>query len=75
MRLLTLSNENIINWVNQLEKESKALKQEILKICWYMRGGITYSEAMQLSFEERKIIGDIVNDNFETTKKTGLPLI
>lgn len=72
---MTLSNEDIINWVNQLEKESKALKQEILKICWYMRGGITYTEAMHLSYEERKIVGDIVNDNFETTKKTGLPLI
>ena len=72
---MTLNNEDIINWVNQLEKESKALKQEILKICWYMRGGITYTEAMHLSYEERKIVGDIVNDNFETTKKTGLPLI
>lgn len=72
---MTLSNEDIINWVSQLEKESKALKQEILKICWYMRGGITYTEAMHLSYEERKIVGDIVNDNFETTKKTGLPLI
>ena len=58
-----------------MEKESKALKEEVLKICWFMRGGISYSEGMQLSSEERKIISDIINDNLETTKKTGLPFV
>ena len=38
-----------------------------------MRGGISYSEAMELSFEDRQIISDLVKDNMETTKKTGLP--
>ena len=37
-----------------------------------MRGGVTYSEAMHMSFEERELIGDIVKDNLETTKKTGM---
>lgn len=72
---MALDNESIVNWVEQLEKESKALKEEVLKICWFMRGGISYSEGMQLSSEERKIISDIINDNLETTKKTGLPFV
>ena len=38
-----------------------------------MRGGVTYQEALNMSFEERKIVGDIVKDNLETTKKTGQP--
>lgn len=38
-----------------------------------MRGGLTYEEAMNLSFNERKAISDLVKDNLETTKKTGLP--
>lgn len=38
-----------------------------------MRGGITYDDAMLLSSEERGIIGKIVEDNMETTKKSGLP--
>jgi hypothetical protein len=38
-----------------------------------MRGGISYAEAMHLSQEEREIISDIVKDNLETTKKSGLP--
>lgn len=38
-----------------------------------MRGGLTYEEAMNLSSEERSIIGDLIKDNIETTKKSGLP--
>jgi hypothetical protein len=35
--------------------------------------GMGYAEAMMLSHEERMIISDIIKDNLETTKKTGLP--
>jgi len=48
------------------------MKKDVLKLCWYMRG-LSYAEAMHLSFEEREIISEIVKENFETTKKTGMP--
>ena len=38
-----------------------------------MRGGITYDEAMAMSFHEREIINEIINENLETTKETQLP--
>jgi hypothetical protein len=38
-----------------------------------MRGGLSFAEAMNLSPDERDIISDIVKENFETTKKSGLP--
>jgi hypothetical protein len=38
-----------------------------------MRGGITYNDAILLSNEERQLIGKIVTDNLETSKKSGLP--
>ncbi len=38
-----------------------------------MRGGVTYEEAMQMSQQERGVINDIIKDNMETTKKSGLP--
>jgi hypothetical protein len=73
MRLLTLDNDEIVSWLEKLDKEARALKHEALKYSWYMRGGITYEDAMMLSYEERKMIADIVEDNIDTTKKTGLP--
>ena len=38
-----------------------------------MRGGLTYSEAHELSLNERNLINKIIEDNLETTKKSGLP--
>jgi hypothetical protein len=38
-----------------------------------MRGGLNYNEAMMLGHTERQIIGDIIKDNLETTKKTQMP--
>jgi len=39
---------------------------------WYMRGGLTYEDAMMLSSNERELIAGIIKENIETTKKTGL---
>jgi len=38
-----------------------------------MRGGVTYSEAMDMSIQEREIISKIIDENLETTKKINLP--
>ena len=56
----------------KLDKDARAIKKDVLKLCWYMRG-LSYTEAMHLSWDEREIIGEIIKDNLETTKKTGLP--
>lgn len=56
-----------------MEQEAKGMREEVLKMCWYMRGGLTYNEAMNLSGQEREIIGRLIKDNLETTKKSGLP--
>ena len=61
----------ILQYSEQLDKEAKDIKREVLKLCWYMRG-LSYSEGMALSWEDRDIINDIVKENLETTKKTGL---
>lgn len=62
----------ILHESNQLDNEARGIKKEVLKLCWYMRG-LSYTEAMHLSYEEREIVGEIIKENFETTKKTGLP--
>lgn len=62
----------ILREVERLDKEAKAIKKDVLKMCWYMRG-LSYTEAMHLSWEEREIVGEIIKENLETTKKTGLP--
>ena len=53
-----------------MESESKNIKMDILKSCWFMRGGLTYQEGLNLSQSEREIIAQLVKDNMETAKKT-----
>lgn len=68
---MALSDSEIIKFLKDLESDIKNLKHELLKICWYMRGGVTYQESLNMSLDERKIVANIVKDNLETTKKSG----
>ncbi len=34
--------------------------------------GLSYSEGMNMSYDEREIVAEIIKENLETTKKTGL---
>ena len=56
-----------------MDKDCQSIRQEALKISWFMRGGITYDQTMALSIQERDLINDLITDNLETTKKSGLP--
>jgi len=69
---LSLSNEDIVKLLENFEKEARAYKEEALRMCWYMRGGLSYDDAMMLSQSERDMVNTIIKDNIEITKKSGL---
>lgn len=69
---MTLSDLEIHEEAKKLELQGRAIKKEVLKMCWYLRG-LSFSEGMNLSFDEREIVAEIIKENLETTKKTGLP--
>jgi hypothetical protein len=73
MRILAWSLEEILAEVRNYENQQKEIKHELLKICWYMRGGVSYDEAHFLSYEDREIISSIIKENLNTTKESGLP--
>ena len=56
-----------------MEGQCKQLKHTIGKICWYMRGSVTLSEAYEMGPEDREILSKIINENLEVTKKTQMP--
>jgi hypothetical protein len=62
----------LVELVAEYESDVRKIKQNILKMCWYMRGGVTYSELMDMSVQERNIISKIIEENLETTKKSGM---
>ena len=70
---MSLSVPEILEIVDGMEKESRALKEELFKMCWYMRGGVTLEEMYQTDTSDREVISDIITANLEMTKETKLP--
>jgi hypothetical protein len=70
---LTLDDQGIVALLESYDKESKALKSNALRISWFMRGGLTYADVLALSYQERLDVEKIIEDNMETTKKSGQP--
>ena len=56
-----------------MEKETADIKKSALTLTWYMRGGVQYTDVLNMSYEERKMVNDLIESNLETTKKTNLP--
>jgi len=73
MRVLSLPYEQILKEAKNLDNEVKQIKLNLLKLCWHMRGSVTMDDMFVTSHEDREIMSKIVEDNIETTKKTGLP--
>ena len=68
-----MGDSEIVSYLKDYDSQTKNLKLEIMKLCWFMRGGITWQEALDLSPEERSVATQLVKENMETTKKTGQP--
>jgi len=56
-----------------LDGQANSIRQQSIKLAWHMRGGMSYEHILQLSNAERKMIAELVKENYETTKKSGLP--
>ena len=58
--------------IENLEEEADGIKKSSLKLSWFMRGGATYEDILNMSSMERTAIVDLVEENLETTKKSGM---
>lgn len=58
---------------DSLWKEAMAIKYNAQKIAWYMRGGVSYNDILNMSSEEIDNLNNIIEDNIEITKKTKMP--
>ena len=56
-----------------MEGQCKDLRAEVLKLAWFMRGSLSLEEAFGMEPSDRMLIADLIKENMETTKKSGLP--
>jgi hypothetical protein len=48
-----------------LEKESSQMIEEIVELCYYMRGSISYQELLHLSIPEKRAMSDFISNRLE----------
>ena len=70
---MSLTLPEILAVVDGMENESRAIEKELIKMCWYMRGGITLEEMYTSDRSQRDHIIDLIKENLETTRETKLP--
>ena len=74
-KLIVMTENEIISEIEHMSKDNKKLSDDLLKIIWYMRGSISYSESVYLTIDDRTTIMEIRKENIETSKKCGFPVI
>ena len=60
--------------IERLESESDTIRDSVINLCWWMRGGISHSEAWDLTEKDRNMINRLIKNNMETMKKTKMPM-
>ena len=73
LRLLHLDPEGLKKLIERYEKQIEEIKTNAITMAWYMRGGATYEDIMNMSHIEREAIAKLIDQNLETTKKTQMP--
>ena len=73
MKLLRLGPAGVQKLIDDMDKECEAIKKNALTLSWYMRGGATYEDVLNMSAMERQAISTLVEEHLETTKKSQMP--
>lgn len=71
-----MSNAEIETFLISFDNELKSIKDDIFRISWFMRGGVSSQDLFHIySQEDREIMNKIIKENIENTKNTKLPLM
>jgi len=68
-----MSMEEIEKLTDSMVKEIDGLDRNALKMSWYMRGGVSYNDIMNMTTKQVDALNSIIDENLETTKKSKMP--
>ena len=60
--------EQIGGYINQLGAETRSILRSATELVYYMRGGLTYTEVMNMSAGEREVVANFVNKAMKNAK-------
>ena len=56
-----------------LQRDSERLLDSIIGLIYFMRGGLSYTEAMNMSFAERTIVSSFIEHRLDQEKGNPYP--
>ncbi len=56
-----------------LQRESERLIDSVIQLIYFMRGALSYTEAMNMSFAERTIVTAFIDKRLESEKNNPYP--
>ena len=65
--------DEVVELITNYDTQVKALKKELFKMTWYMRGGVSIGEMYESSRSDRELMAEIIGENLQTTKESGQP--
>jgi hypothetical protein len=68
-----LDRDEIKKMTDKIEEEAFNIFCNAERIAWYMRGGICFTDIMNMTHEQIENLNKIIESNLETTKKSRLP--
>jgi len=73
--LKTASAAEIVEKQESYRKKLETLHKSLYKLTWYMRGGISISEIHEMPSNHISFLNEIIQENFEMSKKAGTPIL
>ena len=71
--LLNAPPEAIQKLLDEYDNQTKRIKSGALSMAWYIRGGASYEDILNMSYSEREQVNKLIEQNLETTKKSQMP--
>lgn len=72
-KIQNLTDEEMIELFKKYENQINDIRKEAAKLSWFMRGGASFEDILEMTNAERSALSMIINENLETTKKSGMP--
>ena len=66
------SPEGVTEILQEYASDARAIEQTLVRITWYMRGGVNIDQAYRMTYRQRKYALRLIEENIERTSKSGI---
>jgi hypothetical protein len=74
MTLKTGSQQDIVNMFTDMRKDVSATLKSVITLVYFMRGSISYTDMMNMSYAERQMVNDFISERLELESKRMHPV-